>query len=758
MVQVYSLKTTRGFFLIMTCRKKNSSFFQRFILLLILPVFLLLIGVGSANAGFTDGLFSTELPIEVSGESVVFDRDSQTYVAKGDVLLTQGTTTLKADAITVDMQKGRAVATGNVTITDDAGDIISGESISIDMNRKTAIIVKGRLFYKEASLTMGADEIRKTGAQTYELKKSMLTTCDCGPGPDGEKVPDWSIKARRIKLEVEDTVTAAHPVFYIRGVPVLYSPYMSLPANTRRKSGLLTPELGYSSLRGVKFDNELFWAISDSSDMTFELDIETKRGVGEGLEYRYVRSKYSFGEFNIYHFSERDIDRVREFRVDEANLLRPESAGSERYGFDFSHTERMGTGLVFKADIRLVSDDEYFIDFSNTDAAYGEGGDRSKESLESTASVTRNFDSYSFTTELRYFDNLLASDDDMVLQRLPVVKFGKTGRRIFRTPLFYSIETEFVNFERADGDRGQRLDVSPRLSLPMRPGRLFEFTPSITPRFTAYRVERETDPAITDSGSQTHGRALYEVKADLVTTLVRYYKGDKTQGSAPTFRHTVRPRLVYTFVPATDQSRLPVFDSADRFGPENSIRYSLNTTLAGKLSDSGVIHEYLYFDIGQSYDLREARGHKKVDPSGMEERSFGVIDGEVIVRPTVWSSASFKGKYDVYEDGFDEYDAKVTARHPARHELTMTYRYLRDMQEYFESRARLWVSESLNVGHVFRRSFERDETLEQGYLLGYSAKCWGAELSYKQRLEEDLVMLTFNLLGIGEVLSSRTVF
>ncbi len=46
------------------------------------------------------------------------------------------------------------------------------------------------------------------------------------------------------------------------------------------------PEYGTSNTAGYEFNNSFFWAISDSSDATYWLDYATKKGTGNGLEFR----------------------------------------------------------------------------------------------------------------------------------------------------------------------------------------------------------------------------------------------------------------------------------------------------------------------------------------------------------------------------------------------------------------------------------------------------------------------------------------
>jgi LPS-assembly protein len=63
----------------------------------------------------------------------------------------------------------------------------------------------------------------------------------------------------------------------------------------RRQSGLLIPEVGYSSSEGFLMKNSFFWAISDYQDMTF-YSITARHRLGTGAEYRYVNSRDSDGK------------------------------------------------------------------------------------------------------------------------------------------------------------------------------------------------------------------------------------------------------------------------------------------------------------------------------------------------------------------------------------------------------------------------------------------------------------------------------
>ena len=68
-------------------------------------------------------------------------------------------------------------------------------------------------------------------------------------------------------------------VFYIKGIPVLYSPYIVLPIKTKRQTGFLIPTVGYNTMDGFKIKEAFFWAIADNIDATIYADYRSEKGL-----------------------------------------------------------------------------------------------------------------------------------------------------------------------------------------------------------------------------------------------------------------------------------------------------------------------------------------------------------------------------------------------------------------------------------------------------------------------------------------------
>lgn len=683
--------------------------------------------------------FNKGLPVNIEADSLSYDKASDTYVATGSVVILHEGSRLTADRVELDMKSRKAIAEGHVKGTDEGGSLITGEKIAVDIDARTGLLTKGRIFFKDENVHFSSDLIKKTGPESYEAEDSVYTTCDCEEG----EAPAWSFTAAKSRVTIGDFFTGRDVFFRIKDVPVLYTPYVSAPVRRERQTGFLMPEAGHSELRGVKFNPSFFWAISESKDATFSLDIETARGFGESVEFRSWWTPASYTGLTLSHFKERDIDRVRDFRDSIDNLSRPMTATSDRWLVDFFHRTDTQSGLTLLADVNVVSDDEYFIDFS------GDNFDRTLPSLESRLALSKRWDRLFLMVDADYYDDLLDADDDEALQRLPGATLALTPVNLPGTPLYASLGATFTNYKREEGVDGMRLDVMPGLWLPLRPARLFEFTAHVAPRWTGYSLSDEAMP------DETPDRFIYEAGADLYTTFMRDFRPT----DSGFLRHSIRPGLSYTYIPDEDQSDLPGFDAVDMVEAKNEFRYSLNSTVTRVARSEGKAktHQYMYLDVAQAYNLAEER--RKLAGPADKRRPLGPIEGRLILRPTQGLRLSGNGEFDVYHSRFDDYNAALDFSDARGDEAAVSYRFNREKEvRYVQGAVRVKATDAVALNYKKRFLLGEKRSLETRYGLEYNHQCWGVELTYTDRPSDALVMATFSLKSLGKVLDLGTGF
>ena len=187
----------------------------------------------------------------------------------------------------------------------------------------------------------------------------------------------------------------------------------------------------------------------------------------------------------------------------------------------------------WRADVNLTLDRDFYKDYGTL------SGDYNKQYLSATAFVSHSRDDLLLTAGANYLDNLDAPDNKDTLQMLPFVTFNGTGRKLPGTPLYYSFAAAAINFDRDTGDHGQRLQLSPRLLLPISGGDLFygSVWGGYNQRFYNAQVTGEGE-----NGSSQLG--LVELGGNLSTDFAKVFAADF--GDIERVRHLVTPQLSYS--------------------------------------------------------------------------------------------------------------------------------------------------------------------------------------------------------------------
>ena len=222
--------------------------------------------------------------------------DSDLLLATGNVEIIRGGSRLVADRVEINRATGEAVAQGKAVFFD-GEDRLVGERIDFNLNTGTGVVYKGSTFVPPY-YRLSADRMDRLGEGVYSIRQGIFTTCE---GDD----PAWSFRLGSAQADLEDLLTGTNTSFLVKGVPVIpWVPFFAASIRRERQSGFLFPEFGSNSRYGFLTRTPYYWAINDSQDLTFALDVYTKRGIGADLDYRYILSRDTRGQLTAFGFNE----------------------------------------------------------------------------------------------------------------------------------------------------------------------------------------------------------------------------------------------------------------------------------------------------------------------------------------------------------------------------------------------------------------------------------------------------------------------
>jgi LPS-assembly protein len=646
--------------------------------------------------------------ISLEADSLVYEQVDKTYQATGKALLKQGEKELTADKLLLQTATQDTLAEGNVSYRDSKAEII-GSRLRLNLSSEQGQLQDGRIFLRQGNFRLSGVDIKKLGQSTYQVQSGSFTTCD------GD-IADWKFTAKKIRVHLGDYATAQHVWFYVKDTPLLYSPYVVFPVKAERESGFLMPNFGNSKEKGVMTSLAWYQVIDRNMDMTVRADYMSELGIGKGLEYRYLLGRENLGEMQYYH-----VNGI--------------SDNSDTYGFAWRHGGTLPGDVWLAADAQYVDDRQFFEDFGEVAEEYNQ------DKTVSQLWAQRNWAKLNLVGRARYIQDLEQSNDT-TLQRLPELSIDLPRYRIGSSPLYGSLETLITNFNRDEGEEGRRLYLRPSLAAAFRPGSWLELVPEVA------LYER-----IYDADSPGDEKTLPEFKVTLSTRLQKVFM--LKDWGAVKIQHSVEPYLTYLYRPNESEEDLPLFDLRDRLSPRNLLEYALVNRLTLRKDHNGgqpTYREIFNLRLSQIYDIYEAR-----DDDLDEKEPFSDLRVELSVRPSTRTYLTMDNLISAHGDlEFSQFRATAGAKDEVGNGVSLNYSYRDDdieslKTEYLSAKVDTSLLKPLYLSFEERYSLYEKRSLETYVAMEYRSQCWSLFLSYRDRLDDQAVMISFALAGLGKV-------
>ena len=226
--------------------------------------------------------------ISIYSEKAYKRNKGNTFEAIGNVVIISSKDTLYGEKASIDLKSGAVQIEGNVRVIS-PGLNIYGSSIDFNFNTNKLEIKNARVITEDFNLV--ANSLKKVGPKKFEANQAQFTTCrDCAES--------WSLFGQEIFIELDNYVQVHHAIARIKGISVLYFPYIILPIKTERESGLLFPTFSAVLSQGLTFEQPIYWNLDVDKDMTITPRLLGDRGYGLDYEYRQAFDQNSWIEFN----------------------------------------------------------------------------------------------------------------------------------------------------------------------------------------------------------------------------------------------------------------------------------------------------------------------------------------------------------------------------------------------------------------------------------------------------------------------------
>jgi len=667
------------------------------------------------------------LEITVEAESQSYEGGVATFT--GNPIVTYGDMRFEADDRIVYIEETGVLEGSNVVTFTRGEERLTGQDFEFNVQTRSGVMreVTGQL---NAGLLIAAAEARRFEDGHYQLTDVTITTCDM----DGN--PIWEYHARSATIDPETDVRASHSVIKFRGFPVFYMPYLSAPVeNQPRSSGFLTPQTSTSTTKGRSVSESYYYVINRGADVMVTGEYFTKRGLAGAVEFRAVPDDRSGVEINSFFAHD---------RLDE---------GGHNTSI-LAYTER--------GNLRAVADMDIVSSFTFRQV-FGEGFDLISSPTEtSKAFVTYNTPGASYNFLYSRRGTFFVDQPTAILRKLPSLDMGVYSQPIGNLPVYISFDGSVSGLHRRDGTIEspafvQRVDLYPRIEIPVLRGAAFSWSHSVGIRNTYYSHSRQP---------QIERDALNRFSFDYGFE----FTGPQLVRDYGNWKHMIEPYVEYRYVSGVDRfSDTLRVDDVDLFANTNEVRYGISTRL---FTD----REILSWAVSQKYFSDPEFGGALVpgrdnvfepllDLTGFgfgdEPRRFSPIVSRISYSPRAGSTVDFQLDYDTIKNRFRS--AGLIGSHRtgiAFYNLAYFFTRRNAIQvssNQFRGTIGFGDSTRLGFNAVFSFAYNVDRSFFQASTaqLSYNTDCYGLHLEFMQfdvgPRRESRIRFSFSLKDLGSI-------
>jgi LPS-assembly protein len=696
-------------------------------------------------------------------------RDEYAILEK-DVVIKYQDITVHADKVTVNLKTKDAVAEGHV-ILDQGPTRLTGDHIVFNLDSKTGTFFNATGALKPDMFFAG-EKIERLSDERYILTNGVFTSCD----PDK---PSWSFHIGVADVTLDDYAHMKDVTFRAHDIPLVFTPRLIWPTKSDRSQGFLMPRVVFSPTYGDQLQLGYFVPFGDTADATFYGDINDKGYNGGGINLRYRPSdNVKLGDLSVY-------------------AIHDPNTGRNEWRYNYQHSENnLPGGFRGVIDIEDISNLEFFRTYGHDSRLH------TLSQIYSSAYLTRNRGSYSLNILTDRRDILLANVDPnnpfappprQRFEQLPSVQFRIYPIKIGDTPFYYSLESSASHRATSGLTNGPtadyyRADIFPTLSMQLRTPLWLSIRPQISVRETYYSDSLSDSSVANPLGPLTAvnnpiERFYAQGQVEVVGPSFSRIYNDKIGGFTK-FKHVIEPRFRYLYTTdVNDQNRVIRFDTVD--SPllpivRNSVEYSLTQRLIGREGGAnGSSREVASFSLTQSVSLgtpfTDATAGSLPGSTIPQQGKFTPLVAALHVNPyssiTLDAAATF-GNISHQLDQTSLSANLIGTGTRADKYLAFTWFSTYNgppingvAVDTSSSQFRLNSGSSLLNNH-FRADVQlnfdakKGTFLEQRYLLGGTASCYGVALEYRryivyvpfQRAEQS-IGISISLKNVGTVAS-----
>ncbi len=254
--------------------------------------------------------------------NIQFEADKTSFDKKNEYLLLEGNVSLKIENL-----------------------LFKADQVSLDNKNKVFSSEKIR-FSTLDDFLYGQTKFVSISEDETAMKDVEFSSCPCE-----DKI--WWVESKELRFSnSDDALSTKKSKLIVQGTTLAYLNNANFPISTKRKSGVLLPEISINERSGLDVKIPIYLNLRENLDLTLEPRLMTQRGYGITNQLRYLDKNYD-GYFN----SSLLYDDESTFKILETDDL--------RWSYNFAHQQKVGASVFFNLSTSSTGDPFYLSDLGS---------------------------------------------------------------------------------------------------------------------------------------------------------------------------------------------------------------------------------------------------------------------------------------------------------------------------------------------------------------------------------------------------------
>ncbi len=637
--------------------------------------------------------------VQFAAKKITYFPDEKLIILRDSAFARDGTNILKADSILFFEDSSLLKAYGHAQLIT-GKDSFFGDSLYYNTKRHSGYAFEGYTI-KEKGKIWGKEAYKDSLDNIY-IKHGFYTTCD-------RDTPHYYFQSAYMKVIKKEMAIAKPVILKVHSVPLFYVPFWMFPVKDGRKSGFLTPHIGYNSRSGKYFRNlAYYFVINNYMDITFSVDIVENVGIKGNIDLIYKVYKRLSGE-------------VQYSRAE--NLW----AGKRDWSVKGWHRQNLPHHIYLSARFNYLSSYDYLNQYSETVVEW------LKKEMYSYLTITKTNTLFPFTVTI---DDRVKPDRKKRESLLPLIQYS------FPTLGFLNLRASGSIIRKRYSDSTNtfyRQASTNNISLSYN-----------TTLFHYIRIQTGAQSSLNllPTDSLMRGYTLQKsarVQTALATTLYGFSIFGVPFLHIKKFIHVFSPQISFGYTPYMHNDSV-FFQYGSLYTPGKFLNIRITNSYIAK-KDSGNI-KLLDINLSASYNFAQKKWSDiplffSLSPTlPVKIRGNLVIDAHKghINNVQLYTSSGFSIKLPrtSFKEVVREADSSESKNgHPTNNRLSMSFNYILSKNNNFISQT-LGISSNFRITPSITGSYALSYNLQKGKFLNRSLNikkdlhCWALTFSYNK--------------------------